>query len=198
MSAVSQPVQALYSLEDYFALELASDKRHEYWQGQIVCMSGGSVAHAKIIVNIIKTLAVRLGEGDCRPLTSDLAVRNPPADQPGQPPYVYPDVSVFCGAPRLEKVRGIDTLVNPTLVVDVLSATTAARDLADKPAIYQAIAGLRHYLGVDSESPRILHWRRRAEGEAWQEELCLDPAGVIRLEAVRASLAWREVYDGVF
>lgn len=198
MSAVSQPVQTAYSLDEYFALESASDKRHEYWHGHIVCRSGGSAPHAQIIMNILEALLAGLRGGDCRPRTADLAVRNPLADQPGQPPYVYPDVSVFCGTPRLEKVRGIDTLVNPTLTVEVMSATTAERDLGDKLAVYQAVPSLRHYLAVDAESPRMLHWRRDAEDAAWRMETFLDSAAVIRLEAPGTALTRREVYAGVF
>ncbi|MDW8216662.1 MAG: Uma2 family endonuclease, partial [Acidobacteriota bacterium] len=70
--------------------------------------------------------------------------------------------------------------------------------LGDKLAVYQAIPSLRHYLAVDAESPRMWHWHRVAEGDAWQEETYNDPATVIRLEALGMALAWREVYAGVF
>lgn len=158
------------SLEEYFRLEAASEKRYEYWRGQVVCMSGGGHAHAVIVANLVGECYAQLKGGDCAPRTENAAVKNPLWFRPrrDRPPYVYPDASVVCGEPRLEKIRGLDVITNPVLVAEVLSPTTEAVDTGDKFTIYTAIPSLRHYLMFSSETRYAVHRRRDADGE-WRD-----------------------------
>src|SRR5882724_3062675 len=112
-----------YSLEEYFALEHAGDARYEYWDGDILCMSGGSEAHGTIAGNIFYRLRQKLEGKPCRVFTADMAVKTPTLL-----PYRYPDASVACGESRFENIRGVDALLNPVLIVEVLSPTTAQHD----------------------------------------------------------------------
>jgi Uma2 family endonuclease len=197
MSALLQPAQSPYWLDEYFALELSSDKRHEYWNGEIVCMAGGSDAHGQITMNVLEALALRLRGGDCRPRTEGTAIRNPLAAQAGQPPYVYPDASVVCGGRRIDNVRGVDTLVNPSLIVEVLSESTAERDRNQKLRIYQAIPTVRDYLIVASETVQVTHWRREADAD-WTQTDHADRAEEIRLATANLALPVSEIYADVF
>src|SRR6516165_9681041 len=99
-----------FTLEEYFALEHAGDARYEYWDGDIVCMSGGSEAHGIIVGNVFYRLRQKLEGKPCRAFTADTAVKTPTLL-----PYRYPDASVICGESSFENVRGVDALVNPVL-----------------------------------------------------------------------------------
>src|SRR5436305_14490589 len=125
MSSLRQPER--YTLEEYFALERASERRFEYRDGEIVCMSGGSLAHAEIAGNIVSQLKTKLRGQPCHVYGSDLAVYVPAGR-----PYRYPDASVVCGEPQVEKVDGRDCLANPALLVEVLSPTSADYDRRTK------------------------------------------------------------------
>src|SRR5215210_7960910 len=151
-----------YSLEEYFALEDASDARFEYWDGDIVCMSGGSRAHYRISGNIYYALARGLNGGPCQAFTGDAPVWTPTL-----PPYRYPDASVVCDEPEYTNKKGHDALVNPVVVVEVLSPSTAALDEGPKFVAYQAVPTLREYLLVSQDEPRVTHYTR-LEGGSWK------------------------------
>jgi Uma2 family endonuclease len=186
-----------FSMEEYFQLEAASDKRHEYWYGQIVCMSGGSNAHAVISANLVGECYAQLKGSECAPRTENAAVKNPLWLRPRQdwPPYVYPDASVICGEPHLEKIRGLDVATNPVLIAEVLSPTTEAVDTGDKFTIYTAIPTLRHYLIFSSELTYAIHWRRDADG-AWRDAEYRAADAVIPIERPKLTLALRDIYAG--
>ena len=185
-----------HSLDEYFALVHASDERFEYWQGEIVCMSGGSYAHGRAIGNAITEMFFQLKGGECFGLTEGTAVRNPFHAQEGQPPFVYPDASIVCGQAQIENVRGIDTLMNPILVLEVISATSADRDHNDKLRLYTAIPTLRHYLLVASEEMRVVHWEKSESGE-WTESVLTSADAEISIVQPSLNIAVRELYTGV-
>ena len=183
--------QHYYSLEEYFALEDASDARFEYWDGEIVCMSGGSRAHYRISGNVYFALARRLHGGPCQAFTGDAAVWTPTL-----PPYRYPDASAACGELEFEHVKGHDALVNPSVVVEVLSPSTAALDEGPKFEAYRAIPTLRDYLLVSQDEPRVTHHTRLESGD-WERR---DVAGLdasVELESIGGALSLRDLYDGV-
>ena len=112
-----------YSLDEYFALEHVGDVRYEYWNGEIFCMSGGTRRHGRIASNVHYRLRQRLDGGPCSAFTADTAILSP-----ALPPYRYPDASVTCGELEFKNVQGVDALVNPVLIVEVLSPSSAMRD----------------------------------------------------------------------
>ena len=183
--------QHYYSLEEYFALEDASDARFEYWDGDIVCMSGGSRAHHLISSNVLASLAVALRGGRCRPFTGDAPIWTPTL-----PPYRYPDASVVCGEPEFKNQKGHDALVNPVVVVEVMSPSTAALDEGPKFVAYQAIPTLREYLLISQDAPRVTHYTRRDNG-AWERRDVTDLNASVELESIGCALKLRDVYDGV-
>jgi Uma2 family endonuclease len=183
--------QHYYSLEEYFALEDASDARFEYWDGEIVCMSGGSRAHHLISSNILASLAVALRGGRCRPFTGDAPIWTPTL-----PPYRYPDASVVCGEPEYKNKKGHDALVNPVVIVEVMSPSTAALDEGPKFLAYQAVPSLRDYVLVSQNEPRVTHYTRLENG-AWNRRDVTDLDASLELESIGCALKPRDIYDGV-
>ena len=183
--------QHYYSLEEYFALEDASDARFEYWDGDILCMSGGSRAHGTISSNVHYSLAAGLRGGKCRAYTGDMAVYTPTLL-----PYRYPDASVVCGEPEFKHIKGHDALVNPVVVVEVLSPSTAKLDEGPKFVAYQAVATLHEYLHVSQVEPRVTRYTRLG-GDSWERRDVADLDASLELESIGCALKLRDLYDGV-
>jgi Uma2 family endonuclease len=183
--------QHYYSLEEYFALEDASDARFEYWDGDIVCMSGGSRAHGTIGSNVHYALAAGLRGGRCRAYTGDLAVYTPTLL-----PYRYPDASAVCGEPEFKHIKGHDALVNPVVVVEVLSPSTAALDEGPKFVAYQAVPTMRDYILVSQDGPRVTHHTRVESGD-WEQRDVTGLGATLELESVGCALKLADLYDGV-
>jgi Uma2 family endonuclease len=155
-----------YSVDEYFALEHAGDARYEYWDGDIVCMSGGRKAHGRIAGNIFFRLRQKITGKPCEAFTADLAIKTPTLL-----PYRYPDGSVVCGDLKVENMRGVDAIVNPTLIVEVLSPTTAQHDREEKFAAYQAIPGFEEYLLIAQDTPHVSHYVRQSDGRWVREDI---------------------------
>jgi len=180
-----------FTLDEYFALEHAGDARYEYWDGDIVCMSGGSRAHGRIVGNVFYWLSAKLIGGSCQVFTGDTAIRTAAA-----PPYRYPDVSVGCGDLKFEAIRGVDALVNPVLIVEVLSPTTEQLDRGPKFTAYQAIETFREYLLVAPDVPAVRRYTRQSDG-LWMPEDTSETNTEVALESVGCSLALAEIYANV-
>ena len=135
-----------YTLEEYFELERNSEERFEFWNGEVFCMSGGSQAHDRIIVNSIVHLSAKLDAIKCRVFSSDMRIKVPTA-----PPYRYADLSALCGEARFEEIGGVDALVNPQLIVEVLSPSTEAYDRGTKFTRYKSIPNFSEYLFLGDE-----------------------------------------------
>lgn len=122
-----------YTLEEYFALEKAGEARYEYWDGEILCMSGGTPKHYILSGNVYYEIREQLKGKPCQPYTGETAIK-----MPKLPPYRYADASVVCGESQFENMREIYALLNPLLVVEVLSSTTEEVDRNEKRIAYQA------------------------------------------------------------
>jgi Uma2 family endonuclease len=177
-------------LEEYFALERTGDARYEFWDGDIVCMSGGSQRHARISGNVYFSLRQQLSERPCEAFTSDLPIKTSLL-----PPYHYPDVSVVCGKAEIENIEGIEALTNPTLIVEVLSPATEGRDRHEKRAAYQALPSTTVYLLLSQNAPHVTCFLRH-EGE-WVRSDYGDLNVTIELPSIDRELALRDVYQGV-
>lgn len=180
-----------YTIEEYFALEHAGEARYEYWDGDIVCMSGGTLNHSTIGGNIFHVLRSRLGGNPCRPFNGDLAVKTP-----SLPPYRYPDVSVVCGEPKVEDIQGVDALLNPVIIIEVLSPSTESRDRGSKFAAYQQIPTFREYVLVAQDAAIVTHYLRQPDG-TWVDKDVTGFQAIIRLESAQCELSLAEIYEGV-
>ncbi|MGH9944774.1 MAG: Uma2 family endonuclease, partial [Pyrinomonadaceae bacterium] len=156
----TQPEQR-YTLEEYFALELASEDKYEFWDGRVFCMSGASFAHNQITRNLLTHLDSQLRERGCQVLPADMRVK-----VPAYPPYRYPDLTALCDRPEIEVVGGLEMLTNPALIVEVLSPSTEAFDRGDKFTYYKSISSFSEYLLIAQHRPHVSHFVRR-EGGVW-------------------------------
>ena len=179
-----------YTIEEYFALEKASDRRYEFWNGEIVCMSGGTLAHGQISRNVFRAIDRKLDAGKCQAFTADMAVKTPTLGN-----YRYPDVSVVCGGVQTEEINGMDMLVNPVLIVEVLSPTTENRDRNEKRLAYQAIPSVREYLIVSQDIPHITHYVRC--NSEWQRSDYSTTAEPVKCPSLVIELTLGEIYSGV-
>jgi Uma2 family endonuclease len=154
-------------------------------------MSGGSRCHAEIEVNLLSSLGDRLFTQGCRVYPANLRIKVPSA-----PPYRYADASVACGTIEFEKIAGVDTLVNPVLLIEVLSPSTEAYDRGDKFAHYQSIASLREYWLVAQHRAHVTQLVR-GEGGAWLHRDFTSIDDILTPAAFELSLPLREIYRGV-
>lgn len=147
------------SAAEFLAWEREQQGRHEYFGGEVFAMAGGSIRHNALSARVIGALQAGLPSG-CNVLTSDQRVGVSAGER-----YVYPDVTVVCGEVRLEPGT-TDVLSNPTIVVEVLSASTEQYDRGLKWEGYQRLPSLTDYVLVSQGEARIEHFRRSADG-AW-------------------------------
>ena len=189
MSALPQPY---YTLEEYYALELASEERYEYWDGNVFRLSGGSPEHEEIIGNCYHHLRNRLRGWTCRVFTSNLRI-----SVPAFPPYRYPDVSALCGTPRYQEIGGIKALVNPSLIVEVLSPSTEGFDRGDKFTYYKSIPSFIEYMLIAQHRPHVGHYLRQSDGLNWIYREFNDLGDTVTLATIECSLALNEIYEGV-
>ncbi len=151
------------SLEEYLAMEDASDEKHILWGGEVypvVAMAGGSFDHNTLCANVIAELVVGLRGSACRVATSDQRVW-----VPRKKGIVYPDTTVYCG--RAEARPGTTSvLTNPLLLVEVLSEGTELFDRGEKFEGYRSIPSLRHYVMVSTTHALVEHYAR-GEDDAW-------------------------------
>ena len=148
------------SPQEYLELERSSDVRHEYADGEIFAMSGGTFAHAAAAGNVIRALGIAVEDRGCHVLTSDMRVKIAARNR-----YVYPDVSVVCERPVFEDDR-LDTLLNPLVIVEVLSDSTEAYDRGDKFLQCRTLPSLREYVLLSQKEPQIEVFTRQPDG-AW-------------------------------
>jgi Uma2 family endonuclease len=186
----SQPQQT-YTLEEYFALELASEEKYEFWNGEVICMSGASLAHNRITINLGTEVHSQLRERGCQVFPADMRVK-----VPMYPPYRYPDLSALCGTPEIETIGGLDVLINPALIVEVLSKSTEAFDRGDKFTYYKSIASFSEYLLVAQHRPHVSQFVRQENG-VWSFMEFNDLADTMRCASVPCELALREIYRDV-
>ena len=182
----TSPRRRCVSLEDYFALERTAPERCEYRNGEVFCMGGAQPEHNTICVNLLTELRTRLRERGCRPFPSEQRVKVNTGS-----PYLYPDLSVTCD-PRYATINGLRALLNPVLIVEVLSPSTAADDRGAKFLQYQTIESLTDYVLVDSTAIAVLHYRRHPA--LWQPRLIEDPDGVLTLDTLGIAIPLTAIY----
>jgi Uma2 family endonuclease len=175
--------------EEYLALERQADTRSEYLDGKMFVLSGGSRWHSLIKTNLSGDLSTQLKGRACEVYSSQ-RVRIPTTGL-----YTYPDVVVVCGEPRFEDGL-LDTLLNPKLIVEVLSPTTEAYDRGKKFEHYQSVDSLAEYLLVDPARPRVEHYLRQ-DGNQWLLTVLEEFAATVPLPSIQCELPLTEIYDKV-
>ena len=178
------------SPEEYLALERKAEIRCEYLDGDMVAMSGGSREHNLIVTNIVREVSTQLRGRPCEVYPSNMRVK---VSSTGL--YTYPDVVVVCGEPQFEDVI-VDTLLNPTVIVEVLSDSTESYDRGAKFGHYRKVASLIEYLLVSQHENRIEQYVRQPEGP-WLRSQAAGAKGQIELPSINCVLALSEIYERV-
>ena len=181
----------VYSIEEYFELEKSTNEKFEFWDGKVWSMSGARFAHNQISVNLYADLAVKLREKGCRVLPSDMRVK-----VPGYPPYRYPDATALCGPSKIESIGGIDMLVNPQLIIEVLSDSTEAFDRGDKFTYYKSIPSFTEYLLIAQHRPHVSQFVKHGDG-FWANFEFNDLDDHVELRSVSCSLPLVAIYRDV-
>lgn len=176
--------------EEYLAAERAAAWRSEYVAGEVVAMSGGSLRHNLVAGNVLASLHGQLRHRPCWVAGSDMRVK---VSETGL--FTYPDVVAVCGEARFDDGER-DTLLNPTLIVEVLSRTTEAYDRGEKFAHYRRIESLAEYVLVSQKRVLVERFSRQSDG-SWNLEAFEDLGGEVALPSIGGFLRLAEVYEKV-
>src|SRR5947207_2358678 len=185
----SQPTTQL-TPEEYLAIERRAEYKSEYIDGEMIAMTVASRRHNLIAANISREISQQLRGRPCEEYGSDMRVRVPSTRL-----YTYPDVVVVCGEPQFEDDY-VDTLLNPTLIVEVLSESTELYDRGKKSGFYRTIESLAEYLLVAQDECRVEQYLKQPDGR-WLLSDYRSPEDVVELSSIQCSLALKEVYDKV-
>lgn len=188
-----------FSEEQYLKLERAARERHEYLDGVIDAMAGESPEHADISFNLAGLLFPQLKGKPCRARTKDTKVRSGPestSQSRSKCLYSYPDIVVVCGEPEYP-AESREVILNPTVIIEVLSPTTEAFDRGEKCIRYQTWnASLVDYVLVAQDQPLVECFRRQ-DGGVWLLERFIGLDAVAPLPSIGCSLPLRDIYDRV-
>ena len=174
--------------EEYLAMDRAAEFRSEFLDGEIVAMSGGSMRHARLAGSLFGQFYLALQGTECEAFTSDFRVRSSQM-------YVYPDVVVVCGKPVLADERQ-DILVNPRVIVEVLSPSTEHYDRGLKFQNYRTIATLRDYILVAQDQVRIEQYSR-AQANTWTLREYQNASETLLIESIGISVPIARIYDRI-
>lgn len=190
-SVVREPVQAYgrynLTIAEYLEWESTQSERHEYYKGEVFVMLGPKIPHVQISTNLVFELTLRFrDDGCCQAFSTDLRLHIPQNTL-----FTYPDISVVCGEP--ETLDNDDwNLLNPCVLVEVLSPSTRAYDKGIKFGLYKDIPSLKEYILVDSEKTKIEAWFLR-DGQ-WELQVVEDPEGTLHLRSLGISIPMQEIY----
>lgn len=176
--------------EDYLAFERQSETRSEYFDGEVYAMTGGTVAHSQIVGNTVIALGNKLRDKPCRVFPSDMRVKVQPTGL-----YTYPDVVVLCGRAQLEDRRK-DTLLNPTVLIEVLSPSTADYDRTTKFAHYRTLESLSDYLLIAQAEPLVEHYQRQ-RNDQWLLTAYKALDAVVAVPSLGCDLLLADIYHKV-
>src|SRR5262245_14668281 len=185
---MSSQAQQRYTPEEYLALERQAECKSEYYAGEIFAMAGASRWHNLIVANVVGELRAQLKGRPCTTYPSDMRVKVSPTGL-----YTYPDVSVVRGEARFEDHQQ-DTLLNPTLIVEVLSESTEAYDRGGKFAHYRKLPSLLEYVLITQTKPHIEHYVRQPD-DRWLLGEADNLHHTVHLTSIDCRLTLAEVYD---
>ena len=187
---MSRQAKTYVTPEEYLAFERQAEYKNEYFDGEIFAMVGASRKHNLINVNIASVLNGQLKNRPCEVYGSDMRVRIPNANL-----YTYPDVAVACGEPLFEDDH-VDTLLNPILIVEVLSKSTASYDHVKKFGYYRSLASLMEYVLVAQDEYRIEQYTKQSD-DHWLLTDIRSLEAVLKLGSIECVLPLAEVYRKV-
>lgn len=186
------PAKKRVTAEEYLRMEEAAAVKHEFHAGEVLAMSGGTYSHSRICANLIGEIRNRLKASQCFVLESNMRVRVATEDR-----YVYPDGSIVCGKPMFDALDVKQTsIINPKVVIEVLSDSTEAYDRGAKFTAYRELESVQEYVLVSQDRPQIESFVRQEDGNwlfaAWDEL-----SATAALRSVPIDLPLSEIYSGL-
>ena len=180
----------VYTVDEYFEIDQQSEEKLEYHNGKIIAMSGGTTTHSKIAAKIITALSNQLDDQPFEIYTSDVKVQIPEYGK-----FVYADVSVVSGLPVHYQGRR-DTIVNPLLVVEVLSPSTEKHDRSGKFMMYRTLPSLREYVLIEQNRPYVTTFFRN-EAQHWEDTDVSDLNQSVHLRSVGEEIPLARIYKNI-
>jgi Uma2 family endonuclease len=187
---MSRQVKHFLTPDEYLTRERKSEYKSEYFNGEVFAMTGASRNHNLIAINVASELREQLRSRPCEVYGSDMRVRIPTRNL-----YTYPDVVVVCKQPAFEDDY-VDTLLNPALIVEVLSESAGSYDRVKKFGYYRLIDSLSEYLLVAQDEFRVEQYARQPEGPWLLSDIGSLDKGV-ELRSIQCSLEMKEIYEKV-
>lgn len=188
MSAV--PALKYVSIENYLAMERASQDKHEYYAGEVYAMAGASVPHNRIVRNALSSIDVYLREKSCEVFPSDLKI-----NVKTKSAFVYPDLSIVCGGLQLYQDTD-DIITNPSVIVEVISPHTERYDRGKKFMLYRQLPSFKEYFLISSMEMRVERFTRTSL-DTWTMKEYTEPGGVIAVESTNQRILLAELYRDV-
>ncbi len=186
MASLEQP---RFTPDQYLDLERLAPCKSEYLHGQIFAMAGASYEHNLLVANVLGELRAALRGSACRAVANDLRVQVAATTM-----YTYPDVVVICGQPEFADSR-LDTLLNPTVLIEVLSPSTELYDRGEKFAHYRRLPSLRDYVLVAQDKMRVEHYIR--QGEQWVLTVWEKAQDTLTLASVQCAVSLTSIYENI-
>jgi Uma2 family endonuclease len=191
MGLAKVKIEKLLTPEEYLAFERESEIRHEYLDGKVFAMAGESLSHSRICVNLAGELRAKLKGKPCEPLSPNMKVRTSTASL-----FSYPDVTVVCGEPIFHDLKK-DVLINPLVIIEVLSPSTANYDRTRKFQRYRmGNETLTDYVLVTQEFAFVEHYVKQNDGN-WVYASYGDVNLEVSIDSIGCILSLREIYDRV-
>jgi Uma2 family endonuclease len=192
MSTAAARTSEGYSVQEYLIREAQAQTRHEYDRGEILAMSGVTFEHSQVAANTIGEFRTRLRGKKCQPLDSNIKVR---MSEVGK--YVYPDVTIVCGPPEFDTDDPKrTTIINPTVVIEVLSLSTETYDRGLKFAGYRTLESLKEYVLISQWEPWIETYRRHEDGR-WTITSFEGMQTLLKLPSLSIEVPLSEIYLNV-
>jgi Uma2 family endonuclease len=188
-AAMSTVPKRLLTPEEYLTIERAAKFKSEYFAGEMYAMAGATWEHTLIKDNLARETGNQLKNGPCRALTSDLRVKVSPTGL-----FTYPDLVVVCGEPEFADAE-FDTLLNPTVVAEVLSESSEGYDRGTKFSHYRTLPTLREYLLVSQDRPLLERYVR--QNDDWLLTEFVGLSKVFEYGTIPVRIPLKEIYDGV-
>lgn len=179
------------SPQEYLRLERGAKEKHEYFEGRIIAMAGASLAHNRIVANLMREIGSFLKNKSCEILPSDIRISVPSFES-----YMYPDATIVCGKPDMEDEQ-FDTLRNPAVIFEVLSPSTEDYDRGKKFFFYRQIPSLQEYVLINTTKPFIEISRRKADN-LWMFEEFSDGTSDLYIATIEYRVTLEELYKNVF
>jgi len=178
------------SVEEYIQHEIATDQKHEYHNGEIYALAGGSIEHALLIGNIYAELrnALKQKNANCKPIANDAKLHIEVENK-----FLYPDSMVVCGEIQ-KSAEDKNALTNPTVIVEVLSKSTVAYDKGDKFFFYRQIPNLQEYVLIEQDRSVVEVYYKKDKNELWNISRFEGLNEVIKLQSLDIEIKMQDLY----